>query len=140
MPFGWLLLHKLDENLSRYCNRHQNDTNWGNISDLMTTLKMVLKTTIQKNLSKPQKFARKTSVAEFCCNQIIFLRFTVTLLMILKLMIWRHFILKINLRLWSVLNLSCTYSNVTIVKLISVIYFIIFVKAKFQKTKDWINL
>ena len=51
----------------------------------MSTLKMVLhvkktlKTTIQKNLPKPQKFARKISVAEFRYSQIIFLRFTVIL-------------------------------------------------------------
>ena len=38
-----------------------------------------LKTTIQKKLPKSQRFARKTSVAEFRYSQIIFLRFTVTL-------------------------------------------------------------
>ena len=51
----------------------------------MSTLKMVLhvektwKTTIQKELRKSQKFARKISVAEFRYSQTIFLRFTVTL-------------------------------------------------------------
>ena len=38
-----------------------------------------LKTTIQKKLQKSQKFARKISVAEFCYNQTIFFRFSVTL-------------------------------------------------------------
>ena len=38
-----------------------------------------LKTTIQKNLQKYQKFASKISVAEFRYSQTIFLRFTVTL-------------------------------------------------------------
>ena len=54
----------------------------------MSTLKLVLhgektlKTTIQKNLSKSQKFARKASVAvfRFRYSQTFFLRFTVTLL------------------------------------------------------------
>ena len=51
----------------------------------MSTLKMVLhvektlKNTIQKKLRKSQKFTRKIYVAEFRYNQIIFLRFTVTL-------------------------------------------------------------
>ena len=51
----------------------------------MSTLKMVLhvektlKTTIQKNLQKSQKFARKISVTEFRYSQTIFLRFAVTL-------------------------------------------------------------
>ena len=59
----------------------------------MSTLKKVLhvektlKATIQKNLSKSQKFARKIPVAEFCYTQTIFGGFTVILLMILKLMI-----------------------------------------------------
>ena len=63
------------------------------MSDLMSALKMVLdveitlKTTIQKNLSKYQKFARKISEAEFRYGQTIFLPFAVILLMILKLMI-----------------------------------------------------
>ena len=38
-----------------------------------------LKTTIQKNLPKSQKFARKMSVAEFVYSQTILLRFTLTL-------------------------------------------------------------
>ena len=42
-------------------------------------VKKTLKTTIQKNLQKPQKFAKKISVAEFRYSQIIFLRFTVIL-------------------------------------------------------------
>ena len=46
-----------------------------------------LKTTIQKNLSKSQKFARQVTVAKFRYTQTIFLQFTVTLLIILKLMI-----------------------------------------------------
>ena len=59
----------------------------------MSILKMVLhvektlKTTIQKNLTKSQKFARELSVAEFRYSQTIFLRFTVILLMITRLMI-----------------------------------------------------
>ena len=59
------------------------------MSDLMSALKMVLdveitlKTTIQKNLSKSQKFAK----VEFRYGQTIFLPFAVILLMILKLMI-----------------------------------------------------
>ena len=60
---------------------------------LMSTLKMVLhnektsKTTIQKNLPKSKKFARKVSVAEIRYSQTIFLWFTVILLMILMLMV-----------------------------------------------------
>ena len=63
------------------------------MSDLMSALKMVLdveitlKTTIQKNLSKSQKFARKISEVEFRYGQTIFLPFAVILLKILKLMI-----------------------------------------------------
>ena len=38
-----------------------------------------LKTNIQKNLPKSQKFAEKISVAEFRYSQTIFLRSTVTL-------------------------------------------------------------
>ena len=51
----------------------------------MSILKMVLraektlKTTIQKNLPKSQKFTRKMSVAEFRYSQNILLRFTVIL-------------------------------------------------------------
>ena len=68
--------------------------------------------------------------------------------MILKLMILWNFILKLYLRSWFVLNWNCTRSipiSVSpsflyiIVSLISVIYFIISVKAKFQKSKDRIN-
>ena len=44
-----------------------------------------LKTTIQKNLPKSQKFARKVTVADCRYRQTIFLQFTVNLLMILKL-------------------------------------------------------
>ena len=57
----------------------------------MSTLKMVLhgektfKTTIQKNLLKSQKLARKVSVVKFRYSQTIFLRFTVILFMVLKL-------------------------------------------------------
>ena len=63
------------------------------MNDFMSILKMVLhvektlKTTIQKNLTKSQKFARELSVAEFRYSQTIFLRFTVILLMIKRLMI-----------------------------------------------------
>ena len=63
------------------------------MNDFMSTLKMALhvektlKTTIQKNLSKSQKFARELSVAEFRYSQTIFLRFTVILVMITRLMI-----------------------------------------------------
>ena len=59
----------------------------------MSTLKMVshveisVKTSIQKNVPKSQKFARKISVAEFRYGQTIFLQFTVMLLILLKLMI-----------------------------------------------------
>ena len=56
-----------------------------------------LKTTIQKKLSKSQKFARKVSVAEFRYSQTIFLRFTLILLMTLKLMIIWNFILKLHI-------------------------------------------
>ena len=42
-------------------------------------IEKTLKTTIQKKLQKSQKFAMKISVAEFCYNRTIFLRFTVTL-------------------------------------------------------------
>ena len=51
----------------------------------MSTLKMVLhvektwKTTIQKELRKSQKFARKIPVAEFRYSQPYFLQFTATL-------------------------------------------------------------
>ena len=38
-----------------------------------------LKTTIQKNLPKSQKFVKKISVAKFLYRQTIFLRSTVTL-------------------------------------------------------------
>ena len=58
-----------------------------------------LKTTIQKNLWKPQKFARKAFVVEFRYSQPIFLQFTVIALMILKLMILWNFIWKLNLLL-----------------------------------------
>ena len=60
----------------------------------MSTLKMVLhvektlKTTIQKNLSKSQKFKRKISATEFRYSQTIFLRFTVILRLILKFMMF----------------------------------------------------
>ena len=63
------------------------------MNDFMSTLKMALhvektlKTTIQKNLSKSQKFARELSVAEFRYSQTIFLRFTVILVTITRLMI-----------------------------------------------------
>ena len=63
------------------------------MNDFMSTLKIVLhvektlKTTIQKNLTKSQKFARELSVAEFRYSQTIFLRFTVILVMITRLMI-----------------------------------------------------
>ena len=59
----------------------------------MSTLKIVLhdvktlKNSIQKNLSKSQKFTRKIYVAEFGYSQAIVLWFTIILLMILKLMI-----------------------------------------------------
>ena len=49
----------------------------------MSTLKMVihvektLKTTIKKNLTRSQKFARKIPVDEFRCSETIFLQFTV---------------------------------------------------------------
>ena len=56
------------------------------------------KTTIQKNLSKSQKFARKVTVAEFRYTQPIFLQFTVTLLIILKLMILWNFIWKLHIQ------------------------------------------
>ena len=83
---------------------HQSGINWGNIGDFMSALKMVvrgdktLKTTIQKNVSKYQKFAGKVSVAEFCYTQTFFLRFVVILIMILKLMIWWNFILKLHIQ------------------------------------------
>ena len=85
----------------------------------MSTLKMVLhfektlKTTIKKNLSKSQKFVRKISVVEFCYYEIIFLCFTVILLMILKLKILWNFILKLYLRSWSLLHINCTYCILT---------------------------
>ena len=66
-----------------------------------------LKTSIQKNLSKSQKFASKISVAAFHYSQTIFLRFTVILLMILKLTILWNFILKLYFRYWSLLFSSC---------------------------------
>ena len=70
-------------------------------SDFMSTLKIVLhgektlKTTIQKNLSKSQKFAREVSVVEFRYSQIIFLRLSVILLMLMVL--W-NFILKLHIQ------------------------------------------
>ena len=51
-----------------------------------------LKTTNQKNLSKPQKFARKVSAVEFRYSQTIFLEFSLILLTILKFMILQSFI------------------------------------------------
>ena len=69
----------------------------------MSTLKMVLhgektlKTTIQKNLSKSQKFARKVSVVEFRYSQTIFLQFTVDLLTILKVMFMWNFIWELHI-------------------------------------------
>ena len=82
----------------------------------MSTLKMVLhvqkilKITIQKNLSKFQEFAMKIFLVELLYNQtIFFLRFTVILLTILKLMILWNFILEFYLRYWSLLKLSCTH-------------------------------
>ena len=89
-------VHKVDKNVSRYCNK---DIKVISIEAILTlcnfvsTLKMVsdgektLTTTIQKNLSKSQKFRRKVSVVEFRYGQTIFLQSTVILLMILKLMI-----------------------------------------------------
>ena len=59
----------------------------------MSTLKMVLhddktlKTTIQENLSKSKKFARKVSAAEFRYSQTNFFAVHSNLLIILKLMI-----------------------------------------------------
>ena len=59
----------------------------------MSTLKMVLhvektlKTTIQKNLPKPQKFARKIPMVEIRYSKTVFLWFTVMLLLILELII-----------------------------------------------------
>ena len=80
----------------------------------MSTLKMVLlvaktlKTTIQK---KSPKCARKIPVPQFCYSQTIFffLRFSVIVLMNLKLLILRNFILKLYLRSWFLLNLNCTH-------------------------------
>ena len=63
-----LQILKVDKNASKYCN---GDIKVIPVCDFMSTLKMVLqsektlKTTIQKNLPKSQKFARKISVAEF---------------------------------------------------------------------------
>ena len=49
-------------------------------------------TTIQKNLSKSQKFAWKISVVEFRYSQAIFWRFAVILIIILRLIIlWNFF-------------------------------------------------
>ena len=66
-----------------------------------------LKTTIQK---KSPKCARKIPVPEFRYSQtIFFLRFSVIVLMNLKLLILRNFILKLYLRSWFLLNLNCTH-------------------------------
>ena len=54
--------------------------------------KETLKTTIQKNMSKSQKFARKVTVVEFRYSQTIFLQLTVILLMIVRLLISWNFI------------------------------------------------
>ena len=62
-----------------------------------------------ENLSKSQKLVSKISVVKFRYSQTIFLWFTVILLMILKLMTLWNFVLKFNLRTWSLLNLNCTH-------------------------------
>ena len=76
---------------------------------MVLNFEKTLKTTIQKNLRKSQKFARKTSVAEFSFSQTILLQFTVIFILILKLMILWNFILKLYLRSWSLLNWSCPH-------------------------------
>ena len=93
----------------------------------MSTLKMVCmvknlwKAPSRKNLSKFQKSAKKVSVAEFRDNHWwnLFLRFTVILIMILKLMILWNFIWKLLIQSpvkqlwWSlfVKNLLTCYSS-----------------------------
>ena len=99
-----LQVHKVDKNMSRYFNKDIKVISIEAVLlTLMSTLKMVLhnektsKTTIQKNLPKSKKFARKVSVAEIRYSQTIFLWLTVILLMILMLMVLWNFILKLHI-------------------------------------------
>ena len=54
---------------------------------MVLNIEKVLKITIQKNLLKSEKLARKITVAELQYSQTILLRLTMILLTILKLMI-----------------------------------------------------
>ena len=75
-------VNKVDKNVSRYCNK---DIKVISIEAILVSLTLkilldvekTLKTTINKNLPKSQRFARKISLAE-----TIFLRLTVILLII----------------------------------------------------------
>ena len=78
-------------------------------------VKTTLETTFQKNLSKSQKFPREIYVVEFCYSQTIFFLVHCNFTYASDLMILWHFILKLFLKFWSLLNSNCAHSILIIV-------------------------
>ena len=74
-----------------------------------------LETTIQKNLSKSQKFPREIYVVEFCYSQTIFFLVHSNFTYASDLMILWNFILKLFLKFCSLLNLNCAHCILIIV-------------------------
>ena len=99
-----LQVHKVDKNMSRNCNK---DIKVKSTEAILVTLYRLQKWFCMvrklwklpfRTLIKISEISRKVTVAEFRYSQTIFLQFVVTLLMILKLMIFWNFMWKLHMQ------------------------------------------
>ena len=102
-----LHVYEVEENVSRYCNK---EIKVILIEAILVTVCHLWKWfCMLKNLWNPPS-RKPTKISEIYSSFVIVKPFfCVILLMILKLLILRNFILKLYLRFWSLLNLNCTH-------------------------------